>query len=293
MKRIALLVGLASIVGTASAQETYGDRSRAHFFLDADYYAVGNAAANAANDVAAVQALLIASYGSVSSDGGRGGRAGFLYDVNDYFSGGLSAGYVYGPTITKTVSGLACVGLSCGAVNASGHIYASAWRIMAEARPTLPLNNDWKVILGLGAGVAFMHIDEDALVSAPGYSSGSSGFANFSGLTYELSPMISCNGLGVGARFASFPSFGGGNGVESFKWQTWGGFLEYQFGTARNLKRPQNLDTSSSPTLDGNKPPSNSSALQKAPSGAVAEPTGNVAPSVTAPPPYKRDPQYW
>jgi hypothetical protein len=202
-------------------------KSRAHFFFSTEYYAVENAKDNAVDNTAAAQTYYSGYVlnGSVNSAGAYGGRIGLLYDVNDNFSAGISGGYIYGPSITQSASGAICVGSVCGMESESGHIHADAWRILAEFRPTFPIDQDWKAILGWGAGIAIMHINEDALSNGPSYQS-SSGSANFSGFTYEVSPMLSYKSLGVGARYAVFPSFSGSSEVLPFKWQTWGVFVE-------------------------------------------------------------------
>jgi len=243
---------LAMLAGTANAQTSPSHPRRLHFYLAGDYYFPGNASHNGINDVPndvpnndetdLVDSLAQASQLQASENysGGFGGRAGALYDIGKYFAAGLNVGYVKGPTITKSVSGNApfTAGALSGsaAVSASDELRSNAVRIMAEARPTLPLSDNWTLTLGLAAGVAIVHLTESQtlvevpdtlLLTIPQFSS--SGSTTYSGFAYELSPMISFKGLGAGLRYAGFPSYGGSSTVAAFKWTTWGPSVEYKF----------------------------------------------------------------
>jgi len=77
------------------------------------------------------------------------------------------------------------------AVSASDELRSNAVRIMAEARPTLPLSDNWTLTLGLAAGVAIVHLTESQtlvevpdtlLLTIPQFSS--SGSTTYSGFAY-------------------------------------------------------------------------------------------------------------
>jgi len=204
------------------------DKQRWHVLLGFDTYLPGNAADGIKSDVQTA-AQKAAQYGissaySFTTYSGYGVRAGCFYSLSDNFALGPSLGYVVGP---KTSGSLAISSYFATAT------FTENWernftRLMAEGQIGNPRSKSLSMVLGGGAGIAWGRFSRNTTCLGA-CSASDTASAQWSGLSWEISPAFAWRGIMLGYRYTRFPTFNGNDTLSKMAWSTSEFFTSFMF----------------------------------------------------------------
>ncbi len=224
MKRVmgmAVLLTLGSFLCSQIARADDAGTGTWHPFGSFDYYGIGNSKQTAQEALNSICSGASGCGYSANVYGGYGARAGIFYKENSNFEWGGSLGYIDGG---PDISGKGTISYASPAGSFSDTVTNNTLRLLAEAKESYPINQDWKFNIGAGLGWA-MDMENDNYSSSGSLASIGSGTptSNYGWATWEISPSFAYHHAQIGVRYVGFAR-GGFN-----PWNTIGAFLGYEF----------------------------------------------------------------
>ena len=202
-----------------------GDSQGWHPTASLDFLAPGNMVKQTEDTLNGICQTLIGNGATscaynASVDGAYGGRVGAYYGDPKAGEIGFSLGYLYGGpqgagkgTIAVTPTG-----------NFSTTITDNTVRLLLQLKRNIPINDDWRFMLGGGVGWAGDSNQANYSSSGSIASLGSGIITTKEGWgTWEFSPAIAYGALKIGARYVGFARGG------FAPWNTYGGFIGFGF----------------------------------------------------------------